>query len=821
VYVGKNSGTGTFTANQYSGLVYTDPFAIFATDVNNDYHNDLIVANHETNKLTVRYNDGSGGFSAKYSYPVGSLPTDVTAADLNGDGYSDLITEDLYVLYNDRDGTFSPATQLNGAGTKVITADVNGDGMLDVITVNSQFNELRVVLNKGMGDFEQPVQYLAGSGAADVAVADLNGDNLLDLAVANRGSSTVSVLMNTGGGVFAAGVNCAVGARPATICAADIDGDGDVDLATGNESYPAPYDVSVLWNNGNGTFGTALTWPIGNNVATDIAAADVTGDGYIDLVLSTTCCNSYVDCLWHSSPIVVVLPNLGNTRKEPYPSAYGNGTRTTTRNPVLKWTNYWFAEGHQVQITNGYTTYTPEEDELTEPQWTTPYLNDGNWTWKAKSKIDGVWSGWCEPQTFEVYTYTPPPSCPVLFTYDGKAFVQENPLLTACEKSNYTEVVTDYYHVNKQPIDKDGHWWFQLREMEDEITYLYDLSLITVDHSPTTKVAVSIKGDVSLYQTVEAPLSAVDHTGVDRLSELAAEDGVLFKSEEPGYLIVTFPYNGYEPPVIGFAAIPKNVCNEPLSDILNKPGGDGQGQEEKPESAYSVEILDPNGNWVAGSVIPYRETRVQEYVTIDPSLLGDGGTVTVRISWENWYAADVLTNLILADEQPVIKSWNTAVHQLTSAQKSNAAWKGFDGQTALQLVKDDVLEIGFVVGDAVAGDKTRDFIIRAVGRYQPDYSVYTHMVPAQFQLYANYPNPFNPSTAINYDLPKATQVTLDVFNILGQHVARLQDGWQEAGRYNVTWDGIDRQGRTVTSGIYFYRLTTPEFTDSRKMILLK
>ena len=74
--------------------------------------------------------------------------------------------------------------------------------------------------------------------------------------------------------------------------------------------------------------------------------------------------------------------------------------------------------------------------------------------------------------------------------------------------------------------------------------------------------------------------------------------------------------------------------------------------------------------------------------------------------------------------------------------------------------------------------------------------------PQGFALLQNYPNPFNPSTIIPYQLPALTHVRLEVFNVLGQHVATLVDGEQPAGWHTVTWHGTDASGRAVAAGLY-------------------
>lgn len=95
-------------------------------------------------------------------------------------------------------------------------------------------------------------------------------------------------------------------------------------------------------------------------------------------------------------------------------------------------------------------------------------------------------------------------------------------------------------------------------------------------------------------------------------------------------------------------------------------------------------------------------------------------------------------------------------------------------------------------------------------------------LPVVFNLEQNYPNPFNPSTTINFAIPQQAQVTLEIYNMLGQRVRTLVAGENyNAGRYNVVWDGRDRSGMTVASGVYIYRINAGDFTDVKKMMFLK
>jgi len=94
-------------------------------------------------------------------------------------------------------------------------------------------------------------------------------------------------------------------------------------------------------------------------------------------------------------------------------------------------------------------------------------------------------------------------------------------------------------------------------------------------------------------------------------------------------------------------------------------------------------------------------------------------------------------------------------------------------------------------------------------------------LPAEFSLSQNYPNPFNPSTSISYSLPKASQVSLVIYDLLGSPVKTLVKDMKDAGTYTVTWDATNNQGEVVPTGNYIFKIVAGNFTQTRKMTLLK
>lgn len=97
----------------------------------------------------------------------------------------------------------------------------------------------------------------------------------------------------------------------------------------------------------------------------------------------------------------------------------------------------------------------------------------------------------------------------------------------------------------------------------------------------------------------------------------------------------------------------------------------------------------------------------------------------------------------------------------------------------------------------------------------------TVLLPSEVCLFQNYPNPFNPETVIEFALPDAGQVKLDIFNLMGQKVITLADGFRGPGFHQVHWSGVNAQGAPSASGVYFYRLQAGNHIISKKMILLR
>lgn len=97
-----------------------------------------------------------------------------------------------------------------------------------------------------------------------------------------------------------------------------------------------------------------------------------------------------------------------------------------------------------------------------------------------------------------------------------------------------------------------------------------------------------------------------------------------------------------------------------------------------------------------------------------------------------------------------------------------------------------------------------------------DGSVALELIPMKYALYQNFPNPFNPVTEIQFDIPDISTVELVVYNLMGQEVRRLVNGEIQAGYHRIVWDGLNNRGESVSTGVYIYSLISPSFHSTKK-----
>src|SRR5437588_9317493 len=279
------NGAGVFRAGRGAVSVDGGAHSGVSADFDGDGRPDLAVATSRT--ITVLLGDGAGGFHLAPSSPIAASGTELAAADLNGDGKTDLVLptrangrNTLTILLGDGSGRFAPTpgSPLEVPGrdgwSSVAVADFNRDGKPDLAGGDTESKQISILLGDGAGGFRAAATARVGTGPRALVAADFNGDRNLDLAVA----STVTILLGDGAGSFRAAPGRPIASGASAIALADFNRDGRTDLAVATVS-----GVVVLLGEGAGRFRAVAASSFGAYADT-IVPADLDGDGRPDIV---------------------------------------------------------------------------------------------------------------------------------------------------------------------------------------------------------------------------------------------------------------------------------------------------------------------------------------------------------------------------------------------------------------------------------------------------------------------------------------------------------------------------------------------------------
>lgn len=264
------------------------PYDVAAGDLNGDGWPDLAVPTVGSSVVSVLINQGNGTFAPRVDYPAPSGCDWVAIADLNNDGKLDLAVNSAASLFSffpgHGDGTFGARTDTPAPSSNpsaIVAEDLDGDGNRDLVIGHHYLSAVSFQKGHGDGTFDPPVYVGTGSGPDQLTMGDLDGDGRLDLVTSNRWDNNASVRLGHGDGTFGPLVNYPASGWPWGALIGDFKEDGKPDIAITNH-YP-DYSISLLPGNGDGTFGPQIHIPVLPGGLDRSVMADFNLDGHLDL----------------------------------------------------------------------------------------------------------------------------------------------------------------------------------------------------------------------------------------------------------------------------------------------------------------------------------------------------------------------------------------------------------------------------------------------------------------------------------------------------------------------------------------------------------
>jgi len=621
------------------------------------------------------------------------------------------------------------------------------------------------------------------NGPLSVFCADLDNDNDLDLAVANYWSDNVSVLTNDGNGGFPDRVDYSVGDSPRSIFCADLDNDNDLDLAVAN---CFSHNVSILTNDGYGGFPDRVDYGVGNNPHS-IFCADLDNDNDLDLAVANGLSDN-----------VSILANDGNGG---FPDRvdYGVGNNPHSifcadldnDNDLDLAVANWASSNVSILTNDGYGGFPDRVDYGVGSRPRSVFcadLDDDNYLdlAVANSYSDNV----------SILKNDGSGGFPDRVDYG----VGDRPLSVFCadlDNDNDLDLaVANSVSDDVSILTNDGNGVFPDRLDYDVGNEPHSVFCADLDNDNDSDLAVAnmLSGTVSILLNI----FVFDHyiPGDVNMDDVVDLGDVIF--------LINYLFRfGFRPPIMDAADV-NGSCAIDIADVLylinylyrGGPapvhGCTGSGNLAKVVELKQEVVINAtyqNGITTISIVSPIQllglQLELSSPTQAKPLLLTDGRLDLVH----GYQDGSLRIGLLDLDGGETIPAGKHRLIQLNGKCKLISALVCDKSCTAWKVS----------INNTVEGNN----------------------VPLSYALHQNYPNPFNPQTVIQYALPRACEVQITIYNILGQKVKTLVDGYQDAGYKRVEWDSKSDRGEEIASGIYFYRIKAGDFVDSKEMVMLK
>ncbi len=419
--------------------------------------------------------------------------------------------------------------------------------------------------------------------------------------------------------------------------------------------------------------------------------------------------------------------------------------------------------------------------------------------------------------------------CPWIWVYesDTTGFQPDNNILHRSEFNEYFGIdITDRYKLTINPQAIDNKFYIQVAETENDYNYFDNFKLYAVDHPAGTEIGITESNDIIMYDVIS--VLSPDNANLNGNSDITK--------------YIQYNYNG------------KKIVTGSAGDSIYAHYNEGEQlkainyvRKKYPEYKYNLTIdsfaligkigSNLDRSWakspVADLVINtntetyYRQiARRENYSEVIIPFAGENtdGVNSVDINWNGDFALTYFSvvPLMYSGYDVIELNMSEAEHSTTGDIKPllitvNNNYVELDSSAIITLKFDNINppQEGYI----------RDYVFETKGRYitpggfdnLTGKNSNNITLPVEFNLYQNFPNPFNPATVIKYDLPKDVKVTVKVYDLLGREVAILVNNeYKNAGRYELNWNAGN-----YASGVYIYRIEAGTYISTKRMVLIK